>query len=136
MASSGESAAPQSTQPVWRPEGWKSSFDKAGPEHIMAALLGATGALRGYGLIEDDEAAQLAQVCMCCSVQEALLLSAALAAHDDTEQGHADFLAMLRTVANKPVPVGSTVGPGLDGPLPPTMPVGSPHGGGFAGNDL
>ncbi len=106
---------------AWRARDWESRFDSAAPEQIMAALVRATDAFQAEGLVGEAEATQLRQVCFACSAQEAVLLSAALAAYPDTAHGKREFLAILRTVANKPVPAGNTLEAGLAGSLPATV---------------
>lgn len=95
----------------WRAPDWRGRYAAADVAAVFEALTTAIEGLRISELIDDMELGQLRQVAMCASAQEAALLSAALAAQPDDLDGQREFLGILRTVANKPVPVGAAPEP-------------------------
>lgn len=93
----------------WQTPEWEGRYASACVSEVFEALTTAIEGIRVAELIDDEELAQLRQVCMACTAQEAVILSAALAAQPDNSAGHQEFLGIMRTIANKPIPTGTGV---------------------------
>jgi hypothetical protein len=92
----------------WQTPDWASKLATAEVPDMFEALTSAIEGIRVADLVDDQELAQLRHVCVTCSAQEVILLSAALAAQPNNRSGQQEFLGILRTVANKPIPTAST----------------------------
>jgi hypothetical protein len=99
----------------WQTPDWARKLATAEVPDMFEALTAAIEGIRVAGLIDDKELGQLRQVCMSSSAQEVIILSAALAAQPNDRAGQQEFLGILRTIANKPIPMASSVGTGIAG---------------------